>query len=302
MGHTTKDVPPARPDLAPSLRAKYEQLQHILAGKEGLLVAFSGGVDSALLLAVARQAHQGRLVAATMSSILQPFDEREQAEQLAGQLGVVHCVVESRPLEDEAMGQNGPDRCYVCKKSIMTELLRLAQAEGLGRVVEGSNRDDEGDYRPGRRALRELSIGSPLMEAELTKSDVRALAHWLGLPNWDKPALACLASRVPYGEELTEERLRRIGQAEAWCRTAGFAQVRVRDHGDLARVEVPAEKIQDLTDEAVRPSLVAALKEAGYAYVAVDLEGYRTGAMNEVLAESARAGESESTIGAGDES
>ncbi len=254
-------------------------------GKEGILVAFSGGVDSAVVLAVARAVHQGRVLAVNLSSVFQAPEEAERARRVADELGVEYRQLEVDPLDDPEIRRNPPDRCYRCKKRLFGCLVELARAEGLRWVVDGSHADDEGEYRPGRRAREELGVRSPLAEVGWTKREVRELARSLGLSNWDQAPLACLASRIPYGEELTPARLQRVGRAEEVLRRAGFAVVRVRDHGVVARLELAPTELSRLLGDPLRASVVAELKSIGYRYVALDLEGYRLGAMDEVLAE-----------------
>lgn len=267
-----------------ALDGKLTALEARLRGDGGLLVAFSGGVDSSLLLAaVVRARGTGSVLAATVASPFQPSDELELAREAAAALGVQHRVLALDPLSDLALRSNPPDRCYLCKLMIFRAMLDLARAEGLAVVVEGSNADDQRDFRPGRRALRELGVRSPLREVGLGKPEIRELARSLGLASWNRPALACLASRIPYGQELTEERLRRVDRAERFLRSLGLDLVRVRDHGVLARVEVEPSGLARLVEPEARAAVVTELKRLGYQYVTLDLEGYRTGAMNEVI-------------------
>jgi uncharacterized protein len=212
-----------------------------------------------------------------------PADELEGARALAERIGVRHRVVDTAEFEDPQFAVNPPDRCYHCKSTLFSTLWTVARSEGIRRVIEGSNLDDRGDYRPGSVACQELEVRSPLAEVELTKDEIRALSREANLPTWSKPAMACLASRVPYGEELTPERMARIEAAEKAVRGLGFEQLRVRDHGTLARIELPPDQIPRLADAAIREAAVTALKTAGYTYVSLDLTGYRTGAMNETL-------------------
>lgn len=266
-----------------AVQRKYTKLVELLGALDGALVAFSGGVDSTLLLHAAQEALPGRVLAVTARSATTPREEVEQARELAALVGVPHQVVDSDELDDPDFRANSPQRCYHCKRIRFGALVELAREWGLAAVLEGSNVDDDADYRPGARAVRELGVRSPLREAGLTKGEIRALSRQHGLPTWDKPALACLASRVPYGVELDEPRLARIGAAERSLRELGLVQLRVRDHGDVARVEVPPGEIAAVAGAPRRDEVVAALRAAGYRYVALDLEGYRTGAMNEVL-------------------
>jgi len=269
--------------LSNEAAAKWRALVDGLSRHERVAVAFSGGVDSALLLAAAIEAvGADNVVALIGASATYPEREQVEAMTLARDLGVEARIVATDEMADPTFVGNPPDRCYHCKKHLFGELGRLAAAAGAV-LVEGSNVDDRGDYRPGRRALAEHGVNSPLEAAGLTKQEIRELARRRNLPVWDKPALACLASRVPYGERLTRERLARIDAAEQELRALGFGQVRVRDHGEVARIEVEPDEIVRLGSPGVRERVVAALRAQGYAYVSVDLRGYRTGAMNETL-------------------
>ncbi len=266
-----------------TVQDRYEDLLTRIRALDGVVVAFSGGVDSTFLLAAAAEALGDRVLAVTGRSASVPRRELESAVGLAERLGARHRFVDTTEFADPVFAANPPDRCYHCKGTLFRTLLDIAGQEGLAAVLEGSNTDDLGDYRPGSRASKELGVLSPMVEAGLSKDDIRALSRGMDLPTWSKPAMACLASRVPYGEELTPERMQRIDRAEEALHDRGFAQVRVRDHGDVARIEVPPEDIARLTAEDARADLTEAVQAAGYKYVAVDLKGYRTGAMNEVL-------------------
>ena len=264
-------------------KAKLECLRASLREIGSAAVAFSSGVDSTFLLRVAHEEMGERVVAVTARSHSFPKRELDEAAAFCRAEGVRHAVIDSEELDIPGFAENPPDRCYHCKKALFGKLLAFTHENGLAAVLEGSNLDDDGDYRPGRRAIRELGIVSPLHEAGLTKVEIRALSREMGLPTSDKPSFACLASRFPYGERITAAALERVERAEQWLLDAelGLTQLRVRAHGDLARIEVPPADIPRLA--ACAAEIAAALKELGFAYVTLDLRGYRTGSMNEVL-------------------
>jgi len=262
-----------------SAQQKLLTLKQYLTDKEPL-VAFSGGVDSTFLTFVAASACK-RYLAVTMASPLTPSWEREDAENLAEQLGFRHRIVEFNPLEDPEVARNSSDRCYRCKKRMMTKLLTVARAEGLFPVMEGTNHDDLGSHRPGLKALEELGIVSPLSKFGLSKAEIVRLSRELGLPTWRKPPNTCLATRIPYGEALKRERLLRIDSAERCLRREGLTVVRVRDHGDLARIEIGEDELAGLEVERFRRRAARCLKELGYIYVSLDLTPYRPGSWDE---------------------
>lgn len=266
-----------------TLDDKLRELERLLAELDTVLVAFSGGVDSALLLAVASRVLGERCTALTALSETLPEREWEDARALGEHLGVRHVTVRSNELEIEGYRTNPKDRCYHCK----TELYSLCRAKadelGIATIVDGCNLDDLGDYRPGRLAAAEKGVRSPLIEARLTKADVRELSRRLGLPTWTKAAFACLGSRFPYGTEITAERLAQVDRCEQALRALGFPQMRARWHDTVVRIEVPPADLPRLVTPDVRDALVAACKAAGFLYVAVDLQGYRMGSLNEAL-------------------
>jgi uncharacterized protein len=248
-------------------------------------VAFSGGVDSTLLASEARRVlGRDRALAVTASSETYLPSELAEARTLAQQLDLWHEVIETRELDVPTFQHNPPDRCYFCKRELLERLLALAKAKGLAAVCDGANADDVNAWRPGLRAAAELGVRSPLKEAGFTKDDVRALSRDLGLPTWDRPAAACLASRFPYGQTITKAALERVAAAEAILKELGYRGFRVRDHGTVARIEVAPADIGRLSGKD-RARIVRDLKALGYTYVALDLEGYRAGAMDEVLQE-----------------
>ena len=267
----------------PELARKDARLDALLRGAGRLIVAFSGGVDSSYLAFAAHRALGERALAVTALSPSYPRAHREAAEAVVAATGLRHRFVETRELESADYRANRPDRCYHCKSELFEVLGRLRDAEGFGAVAYGINTDDRGDFRPGHRAADERGVLSPFLDALLSKSEIRALSRAAGLPTADLPASACLASRLPYGTEVTPERLAQIERGEEALRALGFRQLRVRHHGPLARVEIdPAEMARAFDPEMAR-RISAALKPLGFRYVALDLDGYRSGALNEVL-------------------
>ncbi len=272
--------------MDPLLQGKKEKLYAILRDMGGCVIGFSGGVDSTFLFAVAREVLGERAVAVTITSEIHPEWELEEAKEVARQIGGKHRVLQAKALEIPGLAENPDNRCYVCKKAIAQELWKIAREEGVSFVVDGGNVDDRGDYRPGRQAAVEAGIRSPLEEAEIGKADIRALSKEMNLSTWDKPSYACLISRFPYGVYLTPEKMRKVAVAEDFLREMGLRTVRVRFHDDVARLELGEEEYGRVVHE-LRESVVKKVKEAGFAYVALDLQGYRTGAMNEVLEKNA---------------
>jgi uncharacterized protein len=272
-----------------TLDSKRERLRHELEATGGVMVAFSGGADSTFLLAAAAEALGDRAVAATGVSPSLADHELTDARLLAGELGVRHVVVATHELQRPGYTANGPDRCYFCKSELFDLLVPLAQIEGLALAV-GTNTDDLGDWRPGQRAAKEHGVLTPLVAAGFTKAEVREASRRMGLRTADKPAAACLASRVAYGVQVTSHRLSRVERAEALLRSFGLPQLRVRDHGDLARIEVPLNALGLLVEPGRRDQLVAHLHQLGFSYVTLDLDGFRSGSMNAALGATAPAG------------
>ncbi|BDE05476.1 adenine nucleotide alpha hydrolase [Vulcanimicrobium alpinum] len=263
-----------------TLDLKEARLRAIFRELGSVLVAFSGGVDSALVLHVASQELGERAVGITARS--ESLAEREYAGAVgfAAAIDARHEVIETRELHDPSYAANPVDRCYFCKSELYEKLAAIARERGIPHIVDGYNRDDEGDWRPGRKAAREHDVRSPLYDAGLRKADVRALAQRLGLAVWDKPALACLSSRFPYGTPITLELLRQVDRAEQTIHDAGFRACRVRHHGEIARIEVPPADVAALADPAIRDGIVAGVRAAGYRYVTLDLGGYVSGGYN----------------------
>jgi pyridinium-3,5-biscarboxylic acid mononucleotide sulfurtransferase len=260
----------------------FDELKRLIRGMGRAAVAFSGGVDSTFLCRAAHDVLGEDSAAITVVSPMLPRSELEEARMLAGKIGIRHILVREEGI-DPAVAENPADRCYRCKRIEFSAIRRAAAEEGIDTVLDGSNMDDLSDYRPGLKALRELGIRSPLREAGLCKMDIRELSRRLGLPTWDKPAFACLASRVPYGERLTEEKLRRIDKAETYLRGIGLRQVRVRSHGDLARIEVAPEERVKLCHPAVMDDVSSHLRALGFLYVCMELRGYEMGSLNRAI-------------------
>src|SRR5919199_297178 len=265
-----------------SLEKRIEELEAVVAPHGSALVAFSGGVDSSLALAVTvRALPKGRVLAVTSNNETYLPSELEGAKGLARFLGVEHLVVNTRELENPNYAKNPSNRCYFCKSTLYSDLAKVAEEKGNAGGVEGGTKDDEGDSRPGRKAAKELGVVSPLSAAGMGKAEVREIAKHLGLPTWDKPALACLSSRFPYGQEITAEKLAQVARAEEFMRRQGYKQVRVRHHGEIARLEVGPDELERAFKD--REKISAELRAAGFLYVTLDLAGYQPGSLNAAL-------------------
>lgn len=263
-----------------ALSDKLAELQRLLAGMESVLVAFSGGIDSTLVLKVAHQALGSRAIAVTAASPTFPEIELQAARRLAAEVGARHLIIETDQLLVPEFARNDASRCYHCKTDLYQALAKLRREMGIGAIVDGTHSDDLGEDRPGITAAREWGVRSPLVEAAISKTEIRFMARELGLSNWDKPAAACLSSRIPRGTPITHEKLSRVELAEALLLQEGFRQVRVREQGETARIELDEGEIAGMLDPARRARIAAGIKGAGFRFVTLDLEGYRRGSAN----------------------
>lgn len=266
-----------------SVEEKEQKLRALLRSYGSVMIAFSGGVDSAYLAYVAHSEMRESAIAVTGDSASYPTFQRALADQLTNQFGIRHEMIFTEEFEDQNYTSNPPNRCYYCKSELYTKLNDLARERGVQVICDGTNADDASDYRPGRQAAREMGVRSPLLECGMTKADIRELSRRAGLPTWNEPASACLSSRVPYGQVVTIEKLSMVDKAEIALKQLGFRQVRVRHHGDVARIEVADDEMLRALDLNMAQRMSEALKAIGFKYVALDLEGYRTGSLNEAL-------------------
>jgi uncharacterized protein len=265
------------------LQQKKEKLVHNLKQLDSLLIAFSGGVDSTFLLAVAHEVLKDRVTAVTASSATYPLKEQKESIEFVKKYGIKHIIIHSDEVSVPEFSSNTPDRCYHCKKILSSELKKIADKLKIQHIALAVNMDDLTDYRPGIRAATEMGLINPLVDAELSKEDIRILSREMDLPTWNKPAMACLASRIPYGDRVTKDKLRMIEEAEDFLIENGFSQCRVRHHGSVARIEVSISDIAKMAESDLRTRIVEQLKKIGFLHIALDLEGYTTGSLNKIL-------------------